>query len=137
VAAKLNDEHGSGSLTALPVIETQANDVSAYIPTNVIRLPTARSTFESDLFFQGIRPALNVGLSVSPRRIVGADQGDEKGRRQDQGRSRAVPRNGGVRAVRLRPRRLDAAPVGARFAPDRTSETAAVLAAEDGKSRCA
>src|ERR1700726_1973925 len=64
-AAKLNDEHGSGSLTALPVIETQANDVSAYIPTNVISITDGQIYLESDLFFQGIRPAVNVGLSVS------------------------------------------------------------------------
>jgi len=56
----LNDEHGSGSLTALPVIETQANDVSAYIPTNVISITDGQIYLESDLFFQGIRPALNV-----------------------------------------------------------------------------
>src|SRR5260221_6833277 len=64
-AAKLNDDHGSGSLTALPVIETQANDVSAYIPTNVISITDGQIYLEADLFFQGIRPALNVGLSVS------------------------------------------------------------------------
>jgi F-type H+-transporting ATPase subunit alpha len=64
-AAKLNKDHGSGSLTALPVIETQANDVSAYIPTNVISITDGQIYLESDLFFQGIRPALNVGLSVS------------------------------------------------------------------------
>src|SRR5450631_568450 len=64
-AAKLNDEHGSGSLTALPIIETQANDVSAYIPTNVISITDGQIYLESDLFFQGIRPAVNVGLSVS------------------------------------------------------------------------
>jgi F-type H+-transporting ATPase subunit alpha len=64
-AAKLNDQHGSGSLTALPVIETQANDVSAYIPTNVISITDGQIFLETDLFFQGIRPAVNVGLSVS------------------------------------------------------------------------
>jgi F-type H+-transporting ATPase subunit alpha len=64
-AAKLNDDHGSGSLTALPVIETQANDVSAYIPTNVISITDGQIFLETDLFFQGIRPAVNVGLSVS------------------------------------------------------------------------
>jgi F-type H+-transporting ATPase subunit alpha len=64
-AAKLNDAEGSGSLTALPVIETQANDVSAYIPTNVISITDGQIFLESDLFFQGIRPAVNVGLSVS------------------------------------------------------------------------
>src|SRR6201999_1263375 len=64
-AAKLNKDHGSGSLTALPVIETQANDVSAYIPTNVISITDGQIFLETDLFFQGIRPAVNVGLSVS------------------------------------------------------------------------
>src|SRR5437763_29531 len=64
-AAKLNDAHGAGSLTALPVIETQANDVSAYIPTNVISITDGQIFLETDLFFQGIRPAVNVGLSVS------------------------------------------------------------------------
>src|SRR6201997_3948316 len=64
-AAKMNDEHGAGSLTALPVIETQANDVSAYIPTNVISITDGQIFLETDLFFQGIRPAVNVGLSVS------------------------------------------------------------------------
>ena len=64
-AAKLNEDEGSGSLTALPVIETQANDVSAYIPTNVISITDGQIFLETDLFFQGIRPAVNVGLSVS------------------------------------------------------------------------
>jgi F-type H+-transporting ATPase subunit alpha len=64
-AAKLNDAHGGGSLTALPVIETQANDVSAYIPTNVISITDGQIFLETDLFFQGIRPAVNVGVSVS------------------------------------------------------------------------
>ena len=64
-AAKLNDDHGGGSLTALPVIETQANDVSAYIPTNVISITDGQIFLETDLFYQGIRPAVNVGLSVS------------------------------------------------------------------------
>ncbi len=64
-AAKLNSDNGSGSLTALPVIETQANDVSAYIPTNVISITDGQIFLETDLFNQGIRPAVNVGLSVS------------------------------------------------------------------------
>jgi len=64
-AAKLNKDFGSGSLTALPVIETQANDVSAYIPTNVISITDGQIFLETDLFYQGIRPAVNVGLSVS------------------------------------------------------------------------
>jgi len=64
-AAKMNDEHGGGSLTALPVIETQAGDVSAYIPTNVISITDGQIFLETELFFKGIRPAVNVGLSVS------------------------------------------------------------------------
>ncbi|MCP5085086.1 MAG: F0F1 ATP synthase subunit alpha [Alphaproteobacteria bacterium] len=64
-AAKLNDDNGLGSLTALPVIETQGNDVSAFIPTNVISITDGQIFLETDLFFQGIRPAVNVGLSVS------------------------------------------------------------------------
>jgi len=71
-AAKLNEEHGSGSLTALPVIETQGNDVSAFIPTNVISITDGQIFLETDLFYQGIRPAINVGLSVS--RVGGAAQ---------------------------------------------------------------
>ncbi|RWC34615.1 MAG: F0F1 ATP synthase subunit alpha [Mesorhizobium sp.] len=64
-AAKLNDDNGGGSLTALPIIETQANDVSAYIPTNVISITDGQIFLETNLFFQGVRPAVNVGLSVS------------------------------------------------------------------------
>ena len=89
-AAKLNDENGGGSLTALPIIETQANDVSAYIPTNVISITDGQIFLETDLFYQGIRPAVNVGLSVSRVGSVGADQGDEEGRRAA---SRASLRN--------------------------------------------
>src|SRR6201993_4147751 len=64
-AAKLNEDNGAGSLTALPIIETQANDVSAYIPTNVISITDGQIFLETDLFYQGIRPAVNVGISVS------------------------------------------------------------------------
>ncbi len=85
-AAKLNEEHGAGSLTALPVVETQANDVSAYIPTNVISITDGQIFLETDLFYQGIRPAVNVGLSVSRvgsaaqvkamRQVAGAIKGE-------------------------------------------------------------
>jgi F-type H+-transporting ATPase subunit alpha len=71
-AAKLSDDCGAGSLTALPIIETQAGDVSAYIPTNVISITDGQIYLESDLFFSGVRPAINVGLSVS--RVGGAAQ---------------------------------------------------------------
>ena len=64
-AAKMNDDFGGGSLTALPVVETQASDVSAYIPTNVISITDGQIFLESELFYQGIRPAINVGISVS------------------------------------------------------------------------
>jgi F-type H+/Na+-transporting ATPase subunit alpha len=64
-AVKLSDEQGAGSLTALPIIETQANDVSAYIPTNVISITDGQIFLESDLFYSGVRPAINVGISVS------------------------------------------------------------------------
>jgi F-type H+/Na+-transporting ATPase subunit alpha len=71
-AAKMSDERGGGSLTALPIIETQAGDVSAYIPTNVISITDGQIYLESDLFYSGVRPAVNVGLSVS--RVGGAAQ---------------------------------------------------------------
>jgi F-type H+-transporting ATPase subunit alpha len=71
-AAKLNDEKGGGSLTALPIIETQQGDVSAYIPTNVISITDGQVYLEPGLFFSGVRPAINVGLSVS--RVGGAAQ---------------------------------------------------------------
>ena len=61
----MNDDHGAGSMTALPIIETQAGDVSAYIPTNVISITDGQIFLETELFYQGIRPAINVGLSVS------------------------------------------------------------------------
>jgi F-type H+-transporting ATPase subunit alpha len=68
----MNADNGSGSLTALPIIETQAGDVSAYIPTNVISITDGQIFLETDLFYQGVRPAINVGLSVS--RVGGAAQ---------------------------------------------------------------
>jgi F-type H+-transporting ATPase subunit alpha len=64
-AAKMNDDFGGGSLTALPIIETQANDVAAYIPSNVISITDGQIFLETDLFYQGVRPAMNVGISVS------------------------------------------------------------------------
>ena len=71
-SSRLSDEAGGGSITALPIIETQAGDVSAYIPTNVISITDGQIFLESDLFFEGVRPAVNVGLSVS--RVGGAAQ---------------------------------------------------------------
>ncbi|BAS28917.1 F0F1 ATP synthase subunit alpha [Limnochorda pilosa] len=83
-AAKLSDERGAGSLTALPIVETQANDISAYIPTNVISITDGQIYLESDLFYAGIRPAINVGRSVSR---VGGDA-QVKAMRQVAGRLR-------------------------------------------------
>jgi len=80
-AAKFNNDHGGGSLTALPIIETQAGDVSAYIPTNVISITDGQIFLESDLFYKGIKPAINVGLSVS--RVGSAAQ--DKGMREVSG----------------------------------------------------
>ena len=71
-AAKLDDEYGAGSMTALPIIETQAGDISAYIPTNVISITDGQIFLESDLFYAGVRPAINAGLSVS--RVGGSAQ---------------------------------------------------------------
>ena len=131
-AAKMNDANKAGSLTALPVIETQANDVSAYIPDQ-------RDLDHRRPDLPGDRPVLPGHPPGGERRPVGvarrlrrADQGDEEGRRPHQGRARAVPRDGGLRAVRLRPRRHHPAPAQPRRPADRVAQAAAVLAAEDG-----
>ena len=126
--AACNDELGGGSLTALPIIETQAGDVSAYIPTNVISITDGQIYLETDLFYAGVRPAMNVGISVS--RVGGAAQ--IKAMRQVAGRAAArpgaVPRAGGLRPVRLRPRPGHQRPARARPAPDRDAEAGAVPA---------
>ena len=121
-AVKLNDELGGGSLTALPIIETQAGDVSAYIPTNVISITDGQIFLEPKLFYSGVRPAINVGISVS--RVGGNAQisADEEDRRPPQDRALAVPRPRGLRAVRLRPRRRHAAHAGARRAARRDAQ---------------
>src|SRR5262249_36268125 len=127
-AAKLRKELGGGSLTALPIIETQAGDLSAYIPTNVISITDGQIFLESDLFHQGVRPAINVGNSVSP--VGGSAQG--KARRRGGGlaaaRSRTVPRARRVRAVRQRSRQGDAEPAQSRPPSRRGIEAAAVSA---------
>ena len=114
------------SLTALPVIETQAGDVSAYIPTNVISITDGQIFLESELFFRGIRPAVNVGLSCpawAPRRRRKAMK---KVAGLHQAGTGAVSRDGGVRAVRVRPRCLHTAPAGPRGAADGAAEAAAI-----------
>ena len=103
-SAKLNEDNGAGSLTALPIIETQGGDVSAFIPTNVISITDGQIFLETELFYQGIRPAVNTGLSVS--RVGSSAQTDAM--KSVAGpvklRTGAVPRNGGLCAVRIGPR---------------------------------
>ena len=127
-AAKMNDDHGSGSLTALPMIETQAGDVSAYIPTNVISITDGQIFLETDLFYRGIRPAINVGLSVS--RVGSAAQ--IKAMKQVAGRIKLeLAQYREMAAFAQFASDLDAgdaAPAGARRAPDRAAEAAAILA---------
>ena len=134
-AAKLNDEKGGGSLTALPFIETQAGDVSAYIPTNVISITDGQIYLEADLFNSNVRPAINVGLSVS--RVGGSAQTKamQSGRRRLAARSGAVPRPRGVRAVRLRSRQSVAGAVESRQAPGGNSEAGPVFSRCRSKSR--
>ena len=131
--AKLSDELGAGSMTGLPIIETKANDVSAYIPTNVISITDGQVFLESDLFNQGVRPAINVGISVS--RVGGAAQ--IKAMKQVSGlaaaRPVAVPRAGGVRRVRLRPRRRVRCGAGSRRAAGRAAQAEPVLAVPGGR----
>ena len=133
-AAKMGDAAGKGSLTALPVIETQANDVSAYIPTNVISITDGQIFLETDLFYQGIRPAVNVGLSVSRVGSSAQTKAMKKVAGAHQGRACAVSRDGRLRPVRLRPRRHHAAPSQPRLAADGTPEAGPVLAAQDGRA---
>ncbi len=131
-AAKLSDDLGGGSLTALPIIETKGGDISAYIPTNVISITDGQIFFESELFFSGVRPAINVGVSVS--RVGGNAQ--IKAMKKVAGRLRLdlaqYPRVGGVRSVRLRARQGIAATARARRPCRRDPEAAAVPAAAGG-----
>ncbi len=133
-AAKMGDDAGKGSLTALPVIETQANDVSAYIPTNVISITDGQIFLETDLFYQGIRPAVNVGLSVS--RVGSSAQtkamkkvaGKIKGELAQYREMAAFAQFGSDLDA------IDAAPAEPRLAADGTSEAGPVLAAQDGRA---
>ena len=134
-AVKLNDDLGGGSLTALPIIETQAGDVSAYIPTNVISITDGQIFLEPKLFYSGVRPAINVGISVS--RVGGNAQigADEEGRRPPEDRALAVPRPRGVRAVRLRPRRRHPAHAGPRRAAGQDAQPERARAAAPSRTR--
>ncbi len=127
-ATKLSDENGGGSLTALPIIETQEGEVSAYIPTNVISITDGQIYLEPDLFFAGVRPAINVGISVSPRRRQRPDQGDEEGRRLAAPGPGRLPRARSLRPARHRTRQGHPAPARPRCPPGRAAQAAAVPA---------
>ena len=135
-AARLSEEAGGGSMTALPIIETQAGDISAYIPTNVISITDGQIFLETDLFNSGVRPAINVGLSVS--RVGGSAQPrrDEAGGRPPENGSRAVQRAGGVFAVRFRSGQGDERHAAPRRQNDRASEAGSVRADGGGRSGC-
>ena len=126
--AKLSDELGGGSLTGLPIIETKGNDISAYIPTNVISITDGQIFLETDLFNSGVRPAINVGVSVS--RVGGSAQvrGAASGVRAAAPRPGAISRARGVLRVRLRPRPGVQAPARARWPAGRAAQAAAVRA---------
>jgi F-type H+-transporting ATPase subunit alpha len=121
-AAKLSDELGGGSLTALPIIETKAGDISAYIPTNVISITDGQIFLQSDLFYSGVRPAIDVGNSVS--RVGGAAQ--IKAMRSVAGtledRPRTVPRPRVLRDLRFGTRQVVPATARPRLSPDRVVE---------------
>ena len=126
--AKLSDDMGAGSMTGLPIIETKGNDVSAFIPTNVISITDGQCFLETDYFNAGIRPAINVGVSVS--RVGGSAQ--IKAMRKVAGTLRLslsqYPRPGGLRGLRLRPRRGVQGPAGARSATGRAAQAGPVHA---------
>ena len=123
--AKLSDELGGGSMTGLPIIETKGNDISAFIPTNVISITDGQCFLETDLFNSGVRPAINVGISVS--RVGGSAQvkAHEEGGRPAAAGPRAVPRAGGVRGLRLGPGRRVQGPAGPRRPPGRAAQAGA------------
>ena len=124
-----------GSMTALPIIETLEGEVSAYIPTNVISITDGQIYLEPDLFFAGVRPAVNVGISVSRVGGNAQMQGDEEDRRVAAARPGGVSRAGGVRPARHRPRHGDAAAARSRPAHGRAAQAAAVPALRDLSSR--
>lgn len=104
-AARVGEKYGNGSLTALPIIETQAGDVSAYIPTNVISITDGQLYLETDLFYQGVRPAISVGLSVSRVGSAAQLKAMKQVAGQLKGGTRAVPGVSSIRAVRVGARR--------------------------------
>ena len=109
-ACRLSDEKGGGSITALPIIETQEGDVSAYIPTNVISITDGQIFLVTDLFNKGVRPAIDVGISVSRVGSSAQTKAMKVSRRRTQARTRAIPRPRSIHAVRPRPRQDDRRP---------------------------
>ena len=126
---------GGGSLTALPIIETKAGDVSAYIPTNVISITDGQVFLETELFYAGVRPAINVGISVQPGGRRGPDQGHEVGVRHPQDRPGPVPRARGVRHVRLRARQGVPGPARPRLPAHRAAQAGPQRAGARSRSR--
>ena len=126
--AKLSDEFGGGSMTGLPIIETKANDVGAFIPTNVISITDGQIFLQSDLFNAGQRPAVDVGVSRVPRRRCCSDEGAQERLRYPQDLLGSVSFSRSVRYVRLGPRRDDEARPCSRCASDRAAQAVAVLA---------
>ena len=124
-SAKLVRRAGRRSLTALPVIETKAGDISAYIPTNVISITDGQVFLESDLFYAGVRPAINVGELGVPGGRRRPDPGHAVGGRHPQDGPGPVPRPGGVRRLRVRARQGLAGPAGPGLPPDRGAQAAA------------
>ncbi len=124
-AAKLSDARGGGSLTALPVIETKAGDISAYIPTNVISITDGQVFLETDLFNSGIRPAINVGNSVSRVGSAAQIKAMKNVSRHAEARPGPVPRARGVRHLRLRAGQGVAGPARPWLPADRAAQAAA------------
>ena len=123
-SSRLSDEAGGGSITALPIIETQAGDLSAYIPTNVISITDGQIFLESDLFFAGMRPAVNVGTVCFQSGRSGPGESNEKSGREHPYRPGSVPGNGSLYPVQLRPGRKHHGAAAVRKLPDGTFKTA-------------
>ena len=128
-AAKLSDENGAGSMTALPIIETKAGDISAYIPTNVISITDGQVFLDDDLFKSGNRPGHQRRPVGVPSRRRRPDQGHEDGRGHAQGRPRPVPRARGLRLVRLGARRRVAGHARPGLPPHRAAQAGPQLPA--------
>ena len=133
-AVKMSDENGGGSMTALPIIETQAGDVSAYIPTNVISITDGQIFLQTDLFFQGQRPARSWHLGVPRGRLWRADQGHVNRWPAPCVWARQLPRAAGLHPVRQRSGQGHPGSADPRFAHDRASEAGSLHADARGRA---